>query len=222
MEVVQQGDPYLCVVVGIGKYRDNTIQYEYHTCRRRWPEGGKAKIPNKPEFRRLHLLVAACFLPVNLLPASPSRSFRYRCYYYLPLLDLKESTYCTLRTFQASLPWPLHAPSHSCLPPLPPLPPKGKRASAVHALCQGTPAIRVISFLFLHPVIAFLIGLPHYTSQTLWTCTITRHPSANSPALHAFPPTSPCAGISLNGLFHLSSHNLAASVPLDHLLMALR
>lgn len=160
MEVVQQGDPYLCVVVGIGKYRDNTIQYEYHTCRRRWPEGEKAGIPNKPEFRRLHLLVAACFLPVNLLPASPSRSFRYHCYYYLPLLDLKGSTYCTPRTLLPSLPWPLHAPSHSCLPQLPPLPPKGKRASAVHALCQGTPAIRVISFLFLHPVIAFLIGLP--------------------------------------------------------------
>lgn len=117
MEVVQQGDPYLCVVVGIGKYRDNTIQYEYHTCRRRWPEGEKAGIPNKPEFRRLHLLVAACFLPVNLLPASPSRSFRYHCYYYLPLLDLKGSTYCTLRAFLPSLPWPLSPRTVPFLPP---------------------------------------------------------------------------------------------------------
>jgi hypothetical protein len=217
MEVVQQG-----VVVGIGKYRDNTIQYEYHTCRRRWPEGEKAGIPNKPEFRRLHLLVAACFLPVNLLPASPSRSFRYHCYYYLPLLDLKESTYCTLRSFLPSLPWPLHAPSHSCLPPLPPLPPPKEKGPLRYTLFVKVRLPFGSSLLFLHPVIAFLIGPPHYTSQTLWTCTITRHPSANSPALHAFPPTSPCAGISLHGLFHLSRHNLAASVPLDHLLMALR
>lgn len=73
------------------------------------------------------------------------------------------------------------------------------------------PAIRVISFLFPHPVIAFIIiGLPLCTSQTLWTRTITRHPSGQFSRPTRILPDQSYSGIGLDGLAHLSSHDLAS------------
>lgn len=192
-----------------------TIQYRPEPNGRK---GERLEFRAKLEFRRLRRVT----LPVNLQPVSPSWvvvitiiTYLYSIRYWF---HVKESPVLS------SLASSLHAPFHSRSPrglhfPLP-SPPKGK-GSLRYTLfdCLGTPACRIISFLFPLPVYclyyrAFPLRVSGPVStQYYWP------PFWPIPPAIAHRPDHSCTGIVLMACFICPSSELTAAVSHYHLLI---